>query len=216
MIDEIVGALRTRGILEDTVILFTSDNGFHFGEHRLNPGKSFAYEEDIRIPLLVRGPGFPEATTRSELVLNLDLAPTIADLAGAAVPEFVDGRSLLPLFEPRSHPDWRRCFLIEREALEPERFFGPAFAAIRTERYKYVAWDDGETELYDLWRDPFEMDSLHDFRERGTMRAFLARQLRELRRCEGEACRAAEDMDLFRGRPFHPRRSDARGRGLPR
>jgi arylsulfatase A-like enzyme len=97
MIGDLVGALHDSGELDNTYIVFTSDNGFHLGQHRLGAGKWTAYEEDIRIPLIVRGPGVPEGETLHHMVLNNDLAPTFADLAGAEIPSFVDGRSLKPL-----------------------------------------------------------------------------------------------------------------------
>ena len=115
MIGDLVGSLRRSNELNDTYIFFTSDNGFHLGQHRLGSGKWTAYEEDIRVPLVVRGPGVPEGETLSHLVLNNDLAPTFADLAGAETPSFVDGRSLAPLLdgEPTPPEDWRQAFVVE-------------------------------------------------------------------------------------------------------
>jgi N-acetylglucosamine-6-sulfatase len=122
-VDELVGklvdALRERGELDKTFLVFTSDNGFHLGQHRLTTGKWTAYEEDIRVPLIVRGPGVPEGRTLPHLVLNNDLAPTFADLAGAKTPSFVDGRSLEPLLSTEPTPEqWRRAFLVEAAASE--------------------------------------------------------------------------------------------------
>ncbi len=115
MIGRLVRALREGGELDNTYLVFTSDNGFHLGQHRLAAGKWTAYEEDIRVPLIVRGPGVPEGRTLEHLVLNNDLAPTFADLAGAESPSFVDGRSLVPLLSgpPPPQEDWRRAFLVE-------------------------------------------------------------------------------------------------------
>jgi N-acetylglucosamine-6-sulfatase len=122
-VDETVGrlidALRESGELENTYIFFTSDNGFHLGNHRLTTGKWTAYEEDIRVPLIVRGPGVAEGRTLPHLVLNNDLAPTFADVAGAGVPSFVDGRSLTPLLSAEQTPEeGRRAFLVEAAASE--------------------------------------------------------------------------------------------------
>jgi arylsulfatase A-like enzyme len=118
MVGRLTDALRESGELENTYVFFTSDNGWHAGEHRLTPGKWTAYEEDTRVPLIVRGPGVPEGLTLEHLVLNNDLAPTFADLAGAKVPSFVDGRSLAPLLdaEPTPPKDWRRAFVVEAVA----------------------------------------------------------------------------------------------------
>src|SRR5215213_2535169 len=115
MIGRLVGELRKSGELDNTYFFFTSDNGFHFGTHRLSVGKWTAYEEDIRVPLIVRGPGVPEGAKLEHLVLNNDLAPTFAELGGAEVPSFVDGRSLVPLLKhtPPSLKDWRQAFLVE-------------------------------------------------------------------------------------------------------
>jgi hypothetical protein len=118
MVGDLVRALRKSGELDNTYIFFTSDNGFHLGEHRLGAGKWTPYEEDIRIPLIVRGPGVPEGETLHHMVLNNDLAPTFADLAGVERPSFVDGRSLKPLLaqEPTPPEDWRKRFLVEAVA----------------------------------------------------------------------------------------------------
>ena len=104
MIGDLVDSLRKSNELDDTYIFFTSDNGFHLGQHRLGSGKWTAYDEDIRVPLVVRGPGVPEGKTLSHSVLNNDLAPTFADLAGAKIPSFVDGRSLAPLLDGEPTP----------------------------------------------------------------------------------------------------------------
>src|ERR687894_2566018 len=118
MIGDLVEALHDSGELENTYIVFTSDNGFHLGQHRLGAGKWTPYEEDIRIPLIVRGPGVPEGRALQHMVLNNDLAPTFADLAGARTPSFVDGRSFAPLLrdDPTPLQDWRKRFIIESVA----------------------------------------------------------------------------------------------------
>ena len=97
LVATVMDALSASGALEDTYVFFTSDNGFHLGEHRIGYGKRTPYEEAIRVPLLVRGPGVPAGRVVEELALNVDLAPTFAELAGVAAPDFVDGRSLVPL-----------------------------------------------------------------------------------------------------------------------
>jgi N-acetylglucosamine-6-sulfatase len=118
MIGDLIKALHDSGELDNTYIVFTSDNGFHLGQHRLGAGKWTPYEEDIRVPLIIRGPGVPEGETLHHMVLNNDLAPTFAVLAGTDIPSFVDGRSLKPLLtdEPTPLEDWRQRFLIEAVA----------------------------------------------------------------------------------------------------
>jgi N-acetylglucosamine-6-sulfatase len=120
MIGHLVDTLKKNGELNNTYIFFTSDNGFHMGQHRLTTGKWTAYEEDIQVPLIVRGPGVPEGRTLPHLVLNNDFAPTFADLAGAKTPSFVDGRSLVPLLtdDLPSPNNWRQAFLVEAAASE--------------------------------------------------------------------------------------------------
>src|SRR5215207_10208453 len=113
LIGRLVKRLRKSGELENTYILFTSDNGFVMGEHRRPQGKWSAYEEAMRVPLIVRGIGVPEGRTLPHMVLNNDFAPTFADLAGAKTPSFVDGRSFVPLLRSPSPPSskWRKAFL---------------------------------------------------------------------------------------------------------
>jgi N-acetylglucosamine-6-sulfatase len=115
MIGDLIKSLHDSGELDNTYIFFTSDNGFHLGQHRLGAGKWTPYEEDIRVPLIVRGPGVPEGRTLDHMVLNNDLAPTFADLARAKTPDFVDGRSLKPLLTDHPPPtsDWRQRFVLE-------------------------------------------------------------------------------------------------------
>jgi arylsulfatase A-like enzyme len=136
LLREVVTTLQQTGQLANTYIVVGSDNGFHLGEHRLPPGKETAYDEDIRVPLVVRGPGVPAARTVSDFAMNVDLAPTFAALAGAKIPSFVDGRSLVPLLGSGAPPgQWRRTALVEhyglhrrappRRTLRPRRVFDP-------------------------------------------------------------------------------------------
>jgi arylsulfatase A-like enzyme len=149
----IVDALKDTHRLDSTMIVFLSDNGRMHGEHRLTSKRS-PYEESIRVPIVVRYPplaGTPR--TDDHLVLNVDLAPTFAALAGVPAPG-VDGSSLLPLLEEQT-VQWRRDFLVEHLATD-ERM--PTYCAVRTAFYKYVRYQTEEEELYDLVRDPYELD----------------------------------------------------------
>ena len=146
----ILDALGTK--LDNTVVVFTSDNGFLWGGHRLT-AKNRVYEESIRVPLVIRYPKLiPTATVNDKLVLNIDLAPTIAQLAGVAPASLVNGQSLVPLLSNPS-ADWRSDFLIEH--------VGGNFA-VRNKQYKYVELGTGEKELYDLTVDPYELTSQHN------------------------------------------------------
>jgi len=117
-IESICNTLDETKQLENTYIVFASDNGFHLGEHRMRRGKMTAYETDIHLPLIVRGPGVRHGVRAEELAGNIDLAPTFAEIAGAKVPDFVDGRSLLPILRGDAGLDknWRKVFLVEHWA----------------------------------------------------------------------------------------------------
>jgi N-acetylglucosamine-6-sulfatase len=114
LLSQVVATLQQTNELDNTYIIFTSDNGFHLGNHRLLPGdKKTPYEEDIGVPLMVRGPGVPAAAERQQMILNTDLAPTIAELAGVSTPSFVDGSSFAPLLTTTPPSSWRQAFLQE-------------------------------------------------------------------------------------------------------
>ncbi len=114
-IEKVVNALKAAGQFDNTYIFFTSDNGYHLGNHRMLVGKIAPYQEELRVTMIVRGPGVPAGKTLEHLALNADLAPTWADLAGAKVPDFVDGRSLVPLMgaNPPALSQWRQVIGIE-------------------------------------------------------------------------------------------------------
>jgi len=195
MVETIVSTLETAGVLDQTYVIYTSDNGFHMGEHRMIAGKTTAYEEDIRVPALIRGPGIPAGQRIGAMVLNNDFGPTFAAIAGIAPPSFVDGRSFLPLFADPDRP-WRQSFLIQRRELETHEMTGAArFDAIRTAEQIYVEYGDGDSELYDLRHDPLQLDS-------GVGRAeplsleLLAARLAELLNCAGANCHEIEDLPV--------------------
>jgi arylsulfatase A-like enzyme len=166
-IDEGVGliikALESIGELDNTVFVFAGDNGYFYGEHGLSVERRLAYEESIRMPLLIRYPkAIGRGTVRDELALNIDVAPTLLDLAGAAVPSMVQGRSLVPLFKA-AKPAWRDSFLIEyySDKVFP-RIVNMAYKAVRNERWKYIHYLElsDMDELYDLKNDPYELKNL--------------------------------------------------------
>ena len=159
-VGEIVKALKQTNQLNNTVIVFTSDNGYFNGEHGLSVERRLAYEESIRIPLLIRYPGAVKAgTVRNEFALNIDLAPTLLELAGVAAPAVLEGRSLVPLLKG-ARSEWRKSFLIEyySDRVFP-RIRQMGYKAVRHERWKYIHYVelDGMDELYDLRSDPYEM-----------------------------------------------------------
>jgi N-acetylglucosamine-6-sulfatase len=155
--------LRELGELDNTVLILTSDNGYFYGEHGLNEERRLAYEESIRLPLIIRYPPVARAGTTSEhMVQTLDLAPTILALAGVTDTVTRHGRSLVPLLDG-SAGRWRSSVLIEyySDQVFP-RIRNMGYQAVRTERYKYIHYLElpGMDELYDLEADPFELDNL--------------------------------------------------------
>jgi N-acetylglucosamine-6-sulfatase len=223
----LVDTLRANGQLENTYIVFMSDNGYHFGQHSMAVGKGTPYEEDIRVPLIIRGPGVLQGEIRRRLVGNDDIAPTFADLAGVTPPEFVDGRSLVPLFGAHRPTSWRHSFLLDhwREvyntenpstsprggALEPSELGGtervsgkgrsdktPIWHGLRTRRYAYIEYETGEKELYDLRFDPAQLSSIASSASE-VLLATLHERLVAMRTCRAERCRDLEDQTIQTG-----------------
>jgi arylsulfatase A-like enzyme len=183
---DIMNALQASGELANSVIVFTSDNGWMMGEHRIHAGKTVPYEESSRVPLVIRGPGFAANTSRPQPVANIDLAPTFADLADTTPGLAVDGRSLLLLAtEPAAWP--ARTLVLEAG---PKTIGGPdSYHGIRTPRYKYVRHSTGEVEFYDLIADPHEMTSLTNVPAHDSTQAQLESLLSKMENCAGATCR---------------------------
>lgn len=194
-VDDAVGSIVTnlavRDKLENTYLIFTSDNGYHLGQHRLRNGKTQVYEEDIRVPLIVRGPKVPTAATRDHLVITIDFAPTIAKLAHVQPGHTVDGQSFVELFgdDPPSPRKWRKDFLVEVYRRLPPLGNGDAIRGLRRlDGLIYAEHESGPRELYDLRQDPYQLESQHDTAPPGELRR-LSRRLSKLASCAGETCR---------------------------
>ncbi len=184
-VQQLVRTLRETGALANTLIVLTSDNGFFAGEHRILRGKRTLYEESIRVPLAIRGPGIPRGVRVSDMAINADLAPTILDATGVAPGLTEDGRSLLP---------FARTPTVERgRELEIET---ASFAAVRTRRYIYAEHASGERELYDLVNDPYELQSLHADPAYAGVMSRLAAELARLRSCGGQSCLTTPALHL--------------------
>lgn len=188
LLASLIALLEEKGVMENTYILFTSDNGYHLGEHRLSLHKATPYEESIRVSLIVRGPGVPAGRILEHLTLNIDLAPTLAELAGVPIPDFVDGRSLLSLIHgsQSTTEDWRQAFPVEywrRSDTSPI----PGYQALRTQNFKYIEWSTGELEFYDLRVDPYELESRHNTVEPSLLAQFSS-LLNQLSQCAGANC----------------------------
>jgi N-acetylglucosamine-6-sulfatase len=204
-IDRMLAALRATldkaGVAAGTTVVFSSDNGYHMGEHRLNPGKMTAFETDIRVPLIAVGHGVRAGQTISAPAENIDLRPTFADLAGLPVNPAVDGRSLQPLLSGTLPHQWRTAALIEHSdpATDPKdpdynRYsenIPPSYDALRTPAFTYVEYVGGSREYYDLRSDPHQMLNL----SKGLDPERLSRlhdALQALNTCAGaDSCRAA-------------------------
>jgi N-acetylglucosamine-6-sulfatase len=189
-VDEMVGSLveelEAAGELDNTYIVFTSDNGWLAGVHRIKTGKDRTYEESAHVPLFIRGPGVPAGAEVEELALNTDFAPTFAALAGAEYTD-ADGRSLVPLMRGES-PAWRSSVLLEGFVGKKDR----VYQAIRTKTHKYVEYGNGEKELDDLQDDPYELENVYETDDPALIEDLRPR-LEALGDCAGDECREAED-----------------------
>jgi N-acetylglucosamine-6-sulfatase len=186
-VERIVRALRRAGALDRTLILFTSDNGYLLGEHRLADEKINVYEESVRVPLAIRGPGVPAGERVPDPVTNVDLAPTIMEVAGADAGLEMDGRSLLPLARrPGRHMG--RALLLENLSRPYERRYTP-YVAVRWRDHVYVEYRTGDRELYDLRRDPHQLRNLAGASRHARLEGALAKRLSTLRDCRGADCR---------------------------
>ncbi len=228
-VGELVQSLKDNGILDDTYIVFSSDNGIFRGEHRIASGKYLPYDPASRVPLIVRGPGIPAGGVSSELVWNGDIAQTIQQIASGSQMDSLDGRSLLPYAQ---NPALRstRPVLLEgdtgpggtgaesaqssraraREARvgvagkrgvhnleqEPDAIksatntdSAPAYRSIRTDRYEYTVYANGQAELYDMKWDPAQLNSLILNPRYHYVRRWLYDRLVPLSACAGPSCR---------------------------
>ena len=186
----VVGTLKDKGVLSSTYIFFTSDNGWHEGEHRIQQGKWRPYEEDIHMPLVVRGPGVAAGSTTYKLVLNTDYLPTFTDLAGEQSPPYVDGRSFRPVLDG-SVTSWRSAILLEAAANHSQAYRGIRTISTNTiTKRKYVEYAGGARELYNLESDGYELTNSYDAAAPPTS---LAVRLQALKVCAAYTCRTAED-----------------------
>jgi arylsulfatase A-like enzyme len=199
LVQNVVSTLKASGELKNTVLMFTSDNGFFHGEHRVRNGKVRLYEPSIRVPLLIRAPGMAKGVHRRQPVSNVDLAPTILDFANAKPGRKEDGMSLVPIMKrTRDFPG---------RALEVEAFLSPEtiddpedpplnYHGVRTDRYLYAEYGSGERELYDLRADPFELQNQAGNPIYAPAQGALQTLLSSEARCAGKTCRARPAVKL--------------------
>ncbi len=159
-VGRIVAAIDELGQLDNTIVVVTSDHGFWYGEHGLSNERRLSYEEALRIPMMIRYPDRVSAGLRpTQMVLSIDIAPTMLELAGVTPPDNLHGMSLAPILDG-GNPEWRSSFLVEYYSDTVfERIFKMGYKAVRTDRYKYIQYVDlaGMNELYDLSADPYEL-----------------------------------------------------------
>jgi N-acetylglucosamine-6-sulfatase len=206
-VDAMIGALQEAvaaiGEEKNTYFVFSSDNGLHMGEHRLMPGKMTAYDTDIHVPLIVTGPGVPAGATVQEIVENVDLNPTFAELAGAAVSSSVEGHSLASLLHGHKPPRWRTVALVEHhgphkddpddpDAPAPRSGNPPSYEAIRSRSFLYVEYEDGDKEHYDLAADPNELHNNFTALSAGVKKALHETLTAAVKCHDAKSCQAAE------------------------
>jgi arylsulfatase A-like enzyme len=198
MIASFVDFLENCGELDNTYIFFTSDNGYHMGQHRQPPGKDLPYEEDIRVPLIVRGPGIPPGRLIPEyLVCNVDFAPTVAELAGLIPPNFVDGRSFVSLMgsQKTSTDRWRKVVPLEfypHKVSEGNDPTIPSYLGARASNFLFTEYSDGFREYYNLEQDPDQLHNLVNEMDMSELEV-LSTWLKEFHQSEGEALRNLEE-----------------------
>jgi N-acetylglucosamine-6-sulfatase len=182
-VEDLVEELERQGELDNTIIIYMSDNGFFWGEHRLISGKIWAYEEASHVPFAIRYPAAIDQPFSSDsLVANIDIAPTILDILGLPIPDEMDGASLLPLLRGED-TEWRDYLLLEGWPINVKPVqSAPFFQAIHTNRYVYIETDGDKSELYDLLSDPLQLESQVDNPEYADIVADLKQKLEEERK----------------------------------
>jgi N-acetylglucosamine-6-sulfatase len=227
MIGELHAAVAAIGQEDNTYFVFSSDNGYHMGEHRLMPGKMTAFDTDIHVPLIVTGPGVPAGRTVDEIVENIDLCPTFVELGAAAAPASLNGKSLVPLLHGQAVAEWRTVALVEhrgpqREAADPDlpgpRSGNPTtYEATRTRTSLYVEYAGGEKEYHDLAIDPHELRNTFSSLS-GDEKESLHATVDALRNChDAKSCWAAERprRTAARAPAFEPASDSAEGLRRP-
>lgn len=180
-VGRILAELKSRGLDRETLVIFTTDNGYFHGEHGL-ADKWYPYEESIRVPLIIQDPRTRRTgQVRDELVLNVDLAPTILGFAGVSPAPRMQGRDLAPLYLERLPRDWRTQYFYEHATIRNTDFIPASTALVRRE-IKYIYWPDFKyEELFDLQRDPLETRNLIGNRAYAKRLAALRREYARLK-----------------------------------
>src|SRR4051812_44048959 len=199
LVQHVVNTLKQEGELSNTVLMFTSDNGFFHGEHRVPQGKVRLYEPSIRVPLEIRAPGMPTGVHRRQPVGNVDLTETILDFAHAKAGRKEDGMSLIPIMQKKRY--WPGRGMDLETYFTPDTLEDPEdpplnYQGVRTDRYLYASYGSAEQELYDLRNDPFELQNQAGNPVYASVQNALQRLLGSESRCAGKSCRARPAVKL--------------------
>jgi N-acetylglucosamine-6-sulfatase len=199
-VETVMATLRATGKADSTLVLITSDNGFHAGNHRLSAGKRTAFREDAVVPLVAIGPGIARGATVTAVTSTIDFGPTFAALLKATVPTWIDGRSLVPfLQQPTTPAGWRTATITENDgtSLPDDPDFTPQspprYVAMRSNQWLLVLYANGERELYNEVSDPYELNNVVNSTD-PTIVAQLTAQAQALAACSGATCRVADAM----------------------
>jgi len=186
--------LDRNALAKNTLVIYTSDQGFFLGDHGLFD-KRFMYEESLRMPFLVRWPAAIKAGSRSDAIgLNVDFAPTFLDAAGLSVPADMQGRSLLPVLRGRTPSDWRTS-MYYRYYHDPGDHNTRAHYGVRTRTHKLIHfWKKDQWELFDLVNDPSELHNLYGQSGEETLTATLTAELARLKRALGDEDQLANEQ----------------------
>ena len=201
-VDTVLAELAATGKDKETLVIVTTDNGYHVGKYRMPKGKRTPYATDTVVPMIAIGPGIPAGVEVDAMTSTIDLAPTFTEVLGARAPAWIDGRSLVPFLGAGTTPaNWRNAALSESigetRKSDPDYlpFIPPPFAALRTPRWMYVEYNDGSRALYDRLTDPYELRNIVDSVDPAFVAA-LSSQLAQLERCAGPSCRQADAVTI--------------------
>lgn len=185
----IVAALRRTNQLDNTYIIFMGDNGYMLGQHAISYGKYFPYEPALRIPALIRGPGIPRNTIVEGMTFEIDIAPTVLELAGVKATRPIDGLSLVPrLTQERPLPQ-RTLLLSSGPQQSASGAALPLFDGVRTQRYAWWVYEDGFEEMYDLIKDPYQLESVAYDPAYLKTKLALVGEWNRLKDCQGSECK---------------------------
>lgn len=200
LVADVLDRLEKHGALDNTYVMFLSDNGYFLGDFRQPNGKDAPYDGASRVPFLIRGPGIPAGSESNQIALNIDILPTALQMAGASEPGFVDGRSLLSVMRGSGQIN-RQHALLEGFGKETgdegsSEAAAPPFLAVRGREALYVEYPESdEQEYFDLQADPFLLDNTYRKVSRQLTRGY-SRLISQLAGCKGQRCRELEDMSL--------------------